>query len=78
MGVWPAKTKARDTLVDGCAVGFLDPGSSPGASTKQSNTKFLSNRSLGDMIAGAFAVLRVECVLKEADRAAGLCANLWT
>jgi len=39
------------------------------SSTKQSNTKILSTKSLGDVIAGAFAVLRVEFVLRDADRA---------
>lgn len=50
-------------LVDAFDHHSLDGGSSPPASTKQSNTKILSTKSSGDIKAGAFAVLRVEFVL---------------
>lgn len=53
----------QGTLVDAFVDHSLDGGSSPPASTKQSNTKILSNMSLGDVKAGAFVVLRVEIVL---------------
>ena len=42
----------------------MDPGSSPGASTKQLKTKILSVKSSGDVIAGALAVLLVDFVLR--------------
>ena len=48
------------------------------SSTKQPNTKILSSESAGDVNPGAFGVLRVEFVLRDADRAACLRANLWT
>jgi len=47
----------------------LDPGSSPGASTKQLNTKILSSESAGDVCPGVFVVLRVEFVLSGDVRA---------
>ena len=53
----------QDTLVDAFVHPFLDPGSSPGASTKQPGTRFLSSESAGDMNPGAFVVLRVDFVL---------------
>lgn len=55
----------QGTLVDAFVDHSLDGGSSPPASTKQPKTKILSTRSLGDVKAGAFAVLRVEIVLKD-------------
>ncbi len=61
--------KVQDMLVDALVCLLLDPGSSPGTSTKQPNTKILSDKSLGDMKAGAFVVLRVNSVLRDAIRA---------
>jgi len=55
----------QDMLVDAFVSLLSDGGSSPPASTKQPNTKFLSTKSLGDMKTGAFAVLRVEFMLRD-------------
>ncbi len=57
--------KVQDMLVDALVCLLLDPGSSPGTSTKQSNTKILSNKGLGNVIPGALVVLRLESVLKD-------------
>ena len=54
----------QDMLVDAFVSLLSDPGSSPGASTKQPGTRFLSSESAGDMNPGAFVVLRVGFVLK--------------
>ena len=53
----------QDALVDAFADPSLDPGSSPGASTKQLNTKVLSNENLAGLTGGVFVVLRVDFVL---------------
>ena len=56
----------------------LDPGSSPGASTKQLKTKILSTKSSGNVKTGAFAVLRVEIVLSRDVRDDSCGPILWT
>ncbi len=52
-------------LVDAFDHHSLDGGSSPPASTKQSNTKFLSTENLAGLPGGVFVVLSVESVLKD-------------
>jgi len=68
----------RDTLVDAFVDHSSDGGSSPPASTKQPKTKILSNLSLGNVKAGAFAVLRVEIVLSDDVPALSDKPGLWT
>ena len=42
-----ARKRTQTTLVDGRAVGFLDPGSIPGASTNVTWTRILSDETAG-------------------------------
>jgi len=63
------------TLVDAFDHHSLDGGSSPPASTRQPNTKFLSTKSLGYVIAGAFAVLRSKVVLSRDFAAIDTCGR---
>lgn len=68
----------QDMLVDALVCPLLDPGSSPGTSTKQIKTKFLSSESTGDVKSGAFVVLRVGFVLGGGVHAHSNKPILWT